>query len=45
VPLAIDEAAAELASVGPHDVAYMIGSKTNTPLRVRRDAHARVFAI
>lgn len=44
VPLTIDEAVAELASVGPHDVAYMIGSKTNTPLSVRRDAHARIFA-
>lgn len=43
VPLTVDGAAAELASVGPHDVAYMIGSKTRTPLSVRREAHARVF--
>jgi hypothetical protein len=44
VPLTIDRAAVELASVGPQDVAYMIGSKTKTPLSVRREAHARVFA-
>ena len=42
-PLTADGAAAELASVGPDDVAYMIGSKTRTPLSVRREAHARIF--
>jgi hypothetical protein len=44
VPLTAEGAAAVLSSVGPHDVAYMIGSKSNTPLSVRRAAHARVFA-
>jgi hypothetical protein len=43
VPLSADEAAALLSSVGPHDVAYMIGAKSNTPLSVRRAAHARAF--
>ena len=43
LPLTLDDATTELTSVTPHDVAYMIGSKTNTPLSVRRDAHARVF--
>jgi Family of unknown function (DUF6492) len=43
VPLTTDGAAGVLSSVGPHDVAYMIGSKSHTPLSVRRAAHARVF--
>ena len=44
VPLTADGASAWLSSVGPQDVAYMIGSKSNTPLSVRRAAHAHVFA-
>jgi hypothetical protein len=44
VPLTAEGAATLLSSVGPHDVAYMIGSKSNTPLSVRRAAHARVFS-
>jgi Family of unknown function (DUF6492) len=44
VPLSAEEAAGVLSSVGPNDVAYMIGSKSRTPLSVRRTAHARVFA-
>jgi Family of unknown function (DUF6492) len=43
VPLTDARAPEWLASVGPHDVAYMISAKTNTPLSVRRAAHARVF--
>jgi Family of unknown function (DUF6492) len=44
VPLTADEASAWLASVGPQDIAYMIGSKSHTPLSVRRAAHTHVFA-
>jgi hypothetical protein len=43
VPLTAERAAALLASVGSHDVAYMIGAKSNTPLSVRRAAHAQRF--
>jgi hypothetical protein len=42
-PLTVEEAAALLASVDPHDVAYMIGAKSNTPLSVRRAAHAQRY--
>jgi hypothetical protein len=42
-PLAVDGAAALLSSAGPRDVAYMISAKSNTPLGVRRAAHARAF--
>ncbi len=42
-PLTTDGAAALLSSAGPHDVAYMISAKSNTPISVRRAAHARVF--
>jgi Family of unknown function (DUF6492) len=44
VPLTNERAPEWLAAVGPHDVAYMISAKTNTPLSVRRAAHAQVFA-
>jgi hypothetical protein len=44
VPLTADGASVWLSSVGPQDVAYMIGSKSNTPVSVRRAAHAHVFA-
>jgi hypothetical protein len=30
-------------AVGSHDVAYMIGAKSNTPLSVRRAAHAQSY--
>jgi Family of unknown function (DUF6492) len=43
VPLTAEGAAALLSSVGSHDVAYMIGSKSNTPLSVRRAAHAQRY--
>jgi hypothetical protein len=43
VPLTTDAAAAFLSSVAPHDVAYMIGAKSHTPLPVRRSAHAHTF--
>jgi hypothetical protein len=43
VPLTDEAAAAFLSSVGPDDVAYMIGAKSNTPLPVRRAAHARCY--
>jgi hypothetical protein len=43
VPLTVEAAAALLASVGPHDVAYMIGAKSNTPVSVRRAAHAQQY--
>jgi hypothetical protein len=43
VPLTGEAAAAFLSSVGPDDVAYMIGAKSNTPLAVRRAAHARYY--
>jgi hypothetical protein len=43
-PLTTEGAATWLASVGPDDVAYMISAKSNTPLSVRRAAHARLFA-
>lgn len=43
IPLTEDAAAAFLSSVAPHDLAYMIGSKSHTPLAVRRAAHARAF--
>jgi len=44
VPLTAERAPAWLSSLGPHDVAYMISSKSHTPLSVRRAAHASVFA-
>jgi hypothetical protein len=44
VPLTDDRAPQWLSAIGPNDVAYMISAKTNTPLSVRRAAHARVFA-
>ena len=44
IPLTPERARAWLASLGPDDVAYMISSKSQTPLRVRRAAHASVFA-
>jgi hypothetical protein len=44
VPLDAEGATRVLSSLGPRDVAYMIGSKSHTPLSVRRAAHARVFA-
>lgn len=43
VPLAAEGASRFLASVGPNDVAYMIGAKSRTPLSVRRAAHADVY--
>jgi hypothetical protein len=43
VPLTAEGAAALLSSVGSHDVAYMIGAKSNTPLSVRRTAHAQRY--
>jgi hypothetical protein len=43
-PLTTEGAATWLSSVGPKDVAYMISAKSNTPLSVRRAAHARMFA-
>jgi hypothetical protein len=43
VPLTVEGAAALLSSVGSHDVAYMIGAKSNTPLSVRRAAHAQRY--
>ena len=43
VPLTPAGATAFLSSVGDHDVAYMIGAKSNTPLSARRAAHADVF--
>jgi Family of unknown function (DUF6492) len=44
IPLTTERARAWLASLGPDDVAYMISSKSQTPLHVRRAAHASVFA-
>jgi Family of unknown function (DUF6492) len=43
VPLTTEGAMALLSSVGPYDVAYMIGAKSRTPLTVRRTAHANLF--
>jgi hypothetical protein len=43
VPLTAEGATAFLSSVGPGDVAYMIGAKSNTPLTVRRAAHAKCY--
>jgi Family of unknown function (DUF6492) len=43
VPLTTEEAAELLSSVSSHDVAYMIGAKSNTPLSVRRTAHAQRY--
>jgi Family of unknown function (DUF6492) len=43
VPLTAEGAATFLSSVGPHDVAYMIGAKSNTPLPVRRAVHAQQY--
>jgi hypothetical protein len=43
VPLTAKGAAELLASVGSHDVAYMIGAKSNTPLSVRRAAHTQQY--
>jgi hypothetical protein len=43
VPLTAEGAAALLSSVGSQDVAYMIGAKSNTPLSVRRTAHAQRY--
>jgi hypothetical protein len=42
-PLTAEGAAALLSSVGSQDVAYMIGAKSNTPLSVRRAAHAQRY--
>jgi hypothetical protein len=44
IPLTAERAPAWLSSLGPDDVAYMISSKSQTPLSVRRAAHASVFA-
>jgi hypothetical protein len=44
VPLTAQRAPAWLTSLGSQDVAYMISSKSHTPLSVRRAAHASVFA-
>jgi Family of unknown function (DUF6492) len=44
MPLTAEQAAAWLSLLGPDDVAYMISSKSQTPLSVRRAAHASVFA-
>jgi hypothetical protein len=44
VPLTAQRAPAWLSSLGSQDVAYMISSKSHTPLSVRRAAHASVFA-
>jgi hypothetical protein len=44
IPLTAQRAPAWLSSLGSHDVAYMISSKSHTPLSVRRAAHADVFA-
>jgi len=44
IPLTTQRAPAWLSSMGPHDVAYMISSKSHTPLSIRRAAHASVFA-
>jgi hypothetical protein len=44
MPLTAERAPEWLSSLGPHDVAYMISSKSHTPLSVRRAAHASVFA-
>lgn len=43
LPLSLDAATAFLSGVGPGDVAYMIGAKSNTPLSVRRAAHTHAF--
>jgi hypothetical protein len=43
VPLSQDAATAFLSRVGPADIAYMIGAKSNTPVSVRRAAHAHSF--
>jgi hypothetical protein len=42
-PLSEEAATAFMSSVGPADVAYMIGAKSRTPLSVRRAAHARLL--
>jgi hypothetical protein len=42
-PLIAERAPAWLSALGPHDVAYMISSKSQTSLSVRRAAHASVF--
>jgi hypothetical protein len=44
IPLTTDGARTWLTSLGPDDVAYMISSRSQTPLSVRRAAHASVFA-
>lgn len=44
VPLAGERADELLSSLRPQDVAYMISAKSNTPLTVRRAAHARLRA-
>jgi hypothetical protein len=44
IPLTPQRAPTWLSSLGSHDVAYMISSKSHTPLSVRRAAHADVFA-
>jgi hypothetical protein len=43
-PLLGERATAWLSLLGPHDVAYMISSKSRTPVSVRRAAHASLFA-
>jgi hypothetical protein len=42
-PLSEHGADVFMAGLGPADVAYMIGAKSNTPLSVRRAAHAQAF--
>jgi Family of unknown function (DUF6492) len=43
IPLTTEGAREWLTSLGPDDVSYMISSKSQTPLSVRRAAHASVF--
>jgi hypothetical protein len=42
VPLTVEGAEALLSSVGSHDVESKFGSRSNTPLAVRRAAHAQL---
>jgi hypothetical protein len=44
IPMTAEQAAAWLSCIKPHDVAYMISAKSNTPMSVRRGAHASVFS-
>ena len=43
-PLTVEGATDVITAAAPQDVAYMISAKSYTPLAVRREAHARVFA-